>query len=334
MRLDADSTAHQRFVAAARAFWRGPLFRKLYDEARAAPEATPSLATYQYFAWLKRHLQRMKYSGPRGLAAIAQRQREALLAQVGGSLPPHLLSLDPSLEAPAYWTEHDIHQQPGGLATDLGAFVYRAAVDGGVVGTPGLHARFAARVVANRQVERVLDLGCGFGRSTLAFAQAASDARVDGVDLSASCVELAAHEAPEAMRERLSFRQADATASGAPDAAYDVVTSTMLLHEMPEAALRALIAESARVLRPGGIAAHLDFAPPPDPVLRLLFEGHARRNNEPFLLEHSRIDLGQVYAEAGFRHVDVVPFAEDDDALATPPRAWRLPWHMNVAEKA
>lgn len=333
MQLDTDSAAHQRFVSAARAFWRGPLFRTLYREAQADPEATPSLATYQCFAWLERHLQRMKYSGPRGLATNAERQRDALLAQVAGPLPAHLLRLDPALEAPGYWADHDIHQQPGGLADELGAFVYRQAVGGGVVGTPGLHERFAARVVANRRVERVLDLGCGFGRSTVAFAQAASDARVDGVDLSASCVTLAAHEAPEAMRERLAFRQADAIASGAPDAAYDVVTSTMLLHEMPEPAVRALIAESARLLRPGGIVAHLDFVSPADPVLRLLFEGHARRNNEPFLLEHGRIDLAKAHAEAGFRRVDVVPFDEDDDALVTPPRAWRLPWHMIVAEK-
>ncbi len=333
MRYDADGAAHQRFVAAARSFWRGPLFRELYREAQSAPEAMPSLVTYQYFAWLERHLQRMKYSGPRGLVASAQRQRDALLAQVAEPLPPHLLSLDPSLEAPGYWADHDIHQQPGGLVDDLGAFVYREAVGGGVVGTPGLHERFATRVVADRRVERVLDLGCGFGRSTVAFAHAAGNARVEGVDLSASCVTLAAHEAPEAMRERLAFRQADAVASGAPDAAYDVVTSTMLLHEMPEPAVRALIAESARVLRPGGIVAHLDFVPPSDPVLRVLFEGHARRNNEPFLLEHSRIDLARAYADAGFRRVDVVPFDEEDDALAAPPRAWRLPWHMIVAEK-
>lgn len=333
MQPDADSAAHQRFVTAARAFWRGPLFRELYREAQAAPEAAPALATYQHFAWLERHLQRMKYSGPRGLAAIAHRQRETLLAQVTGALPPHLLRLDPALAPPAYWTDHDIHQQPGGLAHELGAFVYREAVGGGVVGTPGLHDRFAARVVNDRRAARVLDLGCGFGRSTVAFAHAAPQAQVEGIDLSASCVTLAAHAAPEPMRERLAFRQAEAVSSGLPAGAYDVVTSTMLLHEMPEAAVRALIAETGRLVAPGGVVAHLDFLPPQDPVLRLLFEGHARRNNEPHLLDHSRIDLADAYRRAGFDTVRATPFDEDDDALANPPRAWRLPWHMIVAEK-
>lgn len=333
MRADADSAAHQRFITAARAFWRGPLFRELYREAEAEPESAPSLVTYRYFAWLERHLQRMKYSGPRGLAAIAGRQRDDLLAHIAGALPPHLLQLDPSLVAPDYWIAHDIHQQPGGLADELGGFVYREAVDGGVVGASGLHDRFAARVVADRRVERALDLGCGFGRSTVAFARAAPHARIDGVDLSASCITLAAHDAPSGMRERLAFRQADAVTSGLPTGAYDVVTSTMLLHEMPESAVRALIDETGRLVAPGGIVAHLDFLPPDDALLRLLFEGHARRNNEPYLLDHSRIDLADAYRRAGFETVRAAPFDEDDDALATPPRAWRLPWHLIIAEK-
>lgn len=333
MRADPDSAAHQRFVGAARAFWRGPLFNALYGEAQAAPANTSSLVTYRYFAWLERHLQRMKYSGPRGLAAMAQRERGALLAQTAAALPPERLQLDPALQPPAYWAEHDIHQQPGGLAHELGAFVYREAVGGGVVSAPGLHDRFAERVVAGRRVRRVLDLGCGFGRSSTAFAQAAPDAHVDGIDLSASCVTLAAHDVPRELGPRLAFRQADAVASGLPAGAYDVVTSTMLLHEMPEDAVRALIAETGRLLAPGGIVAHLDFLAPADPVLRLLFEGHARRNNEPFLLEHGRIDLADAYRRAGFDSVHAVPFDEDDDALAMPPRAWRLPWHMIVAQK-
>jgi len=329
--MDADSAAHQRFVAAARGYWRGPLFRALYAEASAAPHAGRDLVTHRYFAWLERHLQRMKYAGPRGLAAIAQRQRDDLVAATATPLPPGLLTLDPTLVPPAYYTACDIHQQPGGVATELGAHVYREAVGGGVVGTVGLHERFAARMVQGRRVERVLDLGCGFGRGTLAFAQAAPSAHVDGIDVAASCVTLAAHDAPASARGRVAFRQAEATTSGLPGGAYDIVTSTMLLHEMPEDAVRALIAETARLLRPGGIVAHLDFLPPADPVLRLLFEGHARRNNEPYLLEHSRVDLARAYAEAGFSRVEAAAFDEADGALDTPPRAWRLPWHTIVA---
>lgn len=332
--MDVDTAAHQRFVAAARRYWRGPLFRALHAQASAAPDAGRELVTHRYFAWLERHLQRMKYSGPHGLVAIAERDRETLTRSAPKALPPGLLTLDPALVPPMYYTACDIHQQPGGLLADLGAHVYRAGVSGGVVGAEALHERFAVRVVGARSVERILDLGCGFGRSTLAFARAAPQAHVDGIDVAASCVTLAARETPPALHDRVAFRQAEATTSGLPSGAYDLVTSTMLLHEMPEAAVRALIAESARLLRPGGIVAHLDFLAPANPVLRMLFEGHARRNNEPYLLDHGRIDIDRTYADAGFTRVDVTPFDEEDGALDVPPRAWRLPWHMIVAQKS
>jgi len=329
----ADSAAYQRFVGATRGYWRGPLFRTFHAEASRAPGDAADLVTHRYFAWLERHLQRMKYSGPHGLAALAQRRRETLVAELTAPLPAGLLHVDPALVPPDYCTDYDIHQQPGGLAQELGAHIYRDAVSGGVVGTQGLHERFAARVVREHRPRRVLDLGCGFGRSTRAFAQAAPDAHVDGVDIAASCVTLAAQDTAPALHGRVRFLQAEVTSSGLPAASYDLVTSTMLLHEMPEPAVRALIRETARLLAPGGVVAHLDFLPPSDPALRLLFEGHARRNNEPYLLEHSRIDLERAYADAGFASVETRPFDEEDGALDTPPRAWRLPWHTIVAKR-
>lgn len=337
--IDRDAAAHQRFIAAARGHWRGPLFAALRREVerettRRDEDALGRLAGYRVFAWLERHLQRMKYAGPHGLVASAQRNREALLATLRTPLPEGLVSLDPTLQAPAYYTAYDIHQHPGGLAGDaLAAFIYREAIASGVVNASSLHERFAHLAVGGRHAQRVLDLGCGFGKSTFAFALAAPTARVEGVDLSASCLMLAAHDAPAALQTRLAFRQADAAATGLPAGAYDIVTSTMLLHEMPEVAVRALIAECGRLVAPGGAVVHLDFLPPRDPLLRLLFAGHAYRNNEPYLLEHSRIDLDEAYAAAGFRSVRVVEFAEEDHALDQPPRNWRLPWHMIVAEK-
>lgn len=73
-----------------------------------------------------------------------------------------------------------------------------------------------------------------------------------GVDLSASCVSVAARETPPELRERIGFIQADAVSSGLPDGSFDLVTSTMLLHEMPEEAVRALIQETGRLTAPGG----------------------------------------------------------------------------------
>ena len=347
-RNEHDVAAYQRFLGAARNFWSNQLFQALRRQTeRDAPAATMQGSrdgefealveqhpTHQIFAWLERHLQRMKYSGPFGLVASTTRHRQALLEALAKPLPDGMLRLDPDLKAPDYYHAYDIHQHPGGLGGDpLAGVIYRIAAASGVVDKPQLHERFARLAAANRRLTRVLDLGCGYGKSTWAFAAAAPSAHVQGIDLSASCLNVAAHETPAELCARVSFAQVDATATGFPARSYDMVTSTMLLHEMPEYAIRALIAETGRLIAPGGVAIHLDFLPPADPLLRMLFAGHARRNNEPFLLEHSRIDLQDAYERAGFRHVETLDFAEEDGALEASITKWRLPWTMIVAQR-
>ena len=339
----ADAAAYQRFVCAARVFWSNDLFAALRRQVQRNEDDPGSQAfearveahpTHRMFAWLERHLQRMRYSGPFGLVEGVNRDRDTLLAALSQPLPEGMLRLDPDLSPPGYYGEYDIHQHPGGLRGDpLAGLVYRDAVGSGVVGKPALHQRFAQLVTRRRAPARILDLGCGFGRSAWAFAAAAPSARVVGIDLSASCLTVAAHETPAALRERVTFAQADAVASGLPAASFDLVTSTMLLHEMPESVVRELIAETGRLVADGGIVAHLDFLPPRDPLLRILFEGHARRNNEPFLLQHSRIDVADAHARAGFSTLETLDFAEEDDALDPGLPRWRLPWNVIVATK-
>jgi ubiquinone/menaquinone biosynthesis C-methylase UbiE len=339
---DHEAAAYQRFLGAARRYWAGPMFQALQRQiATDAPADAFAFAafveahpTHRMFAWFERHLQRMKYSGRWGLAPVHAERRDDLLRDLAAPMPDGLLALDPAAPQPAYWREHDIHQHPGGLGgDDLAGLVYRAAAgQGGVVGRPQLHERFAAAAVAaSPSPRRIADLGCGFGRSTLAFAAAVPEAEVTGIDLSAGCLRLAAAETPPALHNRVRFRQADACATGLPEGGFDLVTSTMLLHELPADALRALVGETARLLAPGGVAVHLDFLPPEDPFLRVIYDGHSRRNNEPFMQDLAAFDLNGEHARAGFADLAIERFAEADGALDGPPRSWRLPWTMIVA---
>src|SRR3954447_24693510 len=87
---DADALAYQRFIAAARGFWSNDLFkalrRQVEEQANGLHRAHDDYAsfveqhpTHRIFAWLERHMQRMKYSGPYGLAAAAERHRTHLV---------------------------------------------------------------------------------------------------------------------------------------------------------------------------------------------------------------------------------------------------------------
>jgi 2-polyprenyl-3-methyl-5-hydroxy-6-metoxy-1,4-benzoquinol methylase len=88
---------------------------------------------------------------------------------------------------------------------------------------------------------RILDLGCGVGRSSLALARAYPRASVRGVDLDpASIAEARAAAAAAGLADRVTFACVDA-AQLRDDARYDLVTVFEALHDMgdPVGTLRA-----------------------------------------------------------------------------------------------
>ena len=338
--LDGDTAAYQRFIGQMRKLWAGPLYRRLRDEAKELGDGAgfetrlQALPTHQFFGWFEYNLQNMKYSSRRGIAAAVETHREKLEQELARPLSQGRLTENPDLAAPDYYQENDFHQHPGGLGGDaIAAVVYRegAGAAAGVVGKAGLHNRFAKAALGDRKPKRVLDIGCGFGRSTQAFADLGPDVEAVGIDLSGSCVRLSAQiaeERPEGSNTR--YIQADGAEVPLPDGSFDVVTSTMLLHEMPPEAIRQLISESYRLLAPGGVAVHLDFLPPDDAFLTALYHGHSDRNAEPFMHTLAGMDLDGDHRAAGFSAVEISSFAEDD---APRGETWRLPWTIIKAIK-
>jgi ubiquinone/menaquinone biosynthesis C-methylase UbiE len=96
----------------------------------------------------------------------------------------------------------------------------------------------------------VLDIGCGWGRVTRTFMKDVPAGQIFGVDIHpraiALCRDLAVPGA---------FTQVTA---GAPlpfaDASFTIATAFSVFTHLPEAVATDLIAETARVLRPGGLA--------------------------------------------------------------------------------
>ncbi len=347
--LDARAfAAGQRFITGAKVFWHAELYPALRAEyeqrARAAPTPpeTPEdvgrtledSTLYRCFAWFERHLQRFKYAGRYGLVPWHRQQRDALLARLEAT-PAGRLELDPSLEMPRYYVGCDIHQHPGGVWSDPAAgLVYQRAAS---TTTPlagekhaDMHDRFTDLLEERCPAPaRILDMGCGFGKSTGPIARRFGDAQIDAVDLSAPCLAVAARDA-----RNVRFRQMDAAATDYPDGHFDLVTSTMLLHEMPPPVLRRTLSEAARLLKPGGRMVHLDFYHLRDPFERFIHYSHGRRNNEPFMEPLAELDLPQMLEQLGFRNVEIAPFEESEGALAPDYRNWRFPWTVISAERA
>ena len=94
---------------------------------------------------------------------------------------------------------------------------------------------------------RVLDVACGGGLIALPLAEAGY--RVEGIDLSGSSLEEARRRVPEGADA--TFRVGDATALEAEDATYDAVLLFDMLEHVEDQA--GVIAEAARVVKPGGV---------------------------------------------------------------------------------
>jgi 27-O-demethylrifamycin SV methyltransferase len=96
----------------------------------------------------------------------------------------------------------------------------------------------------------VLDVGCGIGNPACALAERYG-CRVTGISTSSSGVEEARRRAQErGCSDRVSFAIADGMDNGLPDASFDRVWVLEASHLMPRKDV--LLAECARVLRPGG----------------------------------------------------------------------------------
>ncbi len=121
-----------------------------------------------------------------------------------------------------------------------------------------IHAYLVAEATL-RPGGRVLDLGCGAGPTLAAFSRRHPDAQLLGLDHSADSVATARRLLAE-HPGGVGIAAADLTEPlPLPDGHLDAAVSYNVLECLPDPA--ALLAETARVLRPGGraVLAHVDF---------------------------------------------------------------------------
>lgn len=342
------ATAFQELIGSLRQQWANQLYPALHQRYREIDDGTQAAAAdqaiaqvsqtplYQWFAFVERHYQRMKYSDPRwGLAATFEQCEDWVRERLAAADSSPWLELNPQLPIPAYYREIDIHQHPGNLVgADYDGLMYQASATSIHPNTRRFeaHERFGDRVLASGRFRSVLNMGCGFGKCTFPIASRLPDATVTGIDLSGPCLRLAAVTLAETGLSNVRFAQRDALRSGYADGSFDLITSTQLLHELPVDDIRLVLRESFRLLEPGGQVMHLDFRPR-GRWMEFLIDGHAVRNNEGFMPAFNRLDMHEAMQEAGFVDVSIEPFAETEGSTRSDWPYWRFPWMLFRAVK-
>lgn len=162
---------------------------------------------------------------------------------------------------PDYYRQN-FHFQSDGWLSDNSAALYDTQVEVLFTGAADAMRRRALAPIANwlqgrnQRDVRGLDVGCGTGRLLASLHSAWPGMKLTGIDLSAPYLEEARRLIGRTARVKLD--EAAAEALPFDDASLDLVVSSFLLHELPEKIRAQVLAEIARVLKPGGLVVIVD----------------------------------------------------------------------------
>jgi demethylmenaquinone methyltransferase/2-methoxy-6-polyprenyl-1,4-benzoquinol methylase len=134
--------------------------------------------------------------------------------------------------------------------------------------------RFLVARLVLQPDDRVLDVATGTGAVALELVEQ-HGCSVVGIDRSAEMLDIARSRiAARGLASTIELREARAEALPFADASFDALTVTYLLRYVDDPA--ATLRELARVVRPGGTMAMLEFGVPPVAAIRALWELYVR----------------------------------------------------------
>ena len=237
-------------------------------------------------------------------------QSDKLLAELEEKLHqgPGTVELNPDIEYPDYFEGMDFHLMPGNYNHgDLTGYIYDWAVKVfyfGVNDTDKTQRLLIEKAIQlpKRKIERALDLGCGIGQDATPIKVFCPDAEVIGLDLGGPMLKYA-HKRAIDQGVDVTFTQRAAEDTGYPNQHFDFIFAFQLFHELPVRAMKDVLEEAHRILRPGGamVIADIPRTVNVTPYRRWLRQWQVRNINEPFMGTYVDEDIPALIKNAGFQ---------------------------------
>jgi SAM-dependent methyltransferase len=250
---------------------------------------------------------------------------ERLSERGGGSL-----TLDPALAVPENVAGLDVHLMPGGYANsdhpgagavyDNGLAVFSAGFMGPDLNDIGLSmSNYVKHRFPDFAPSRILDCGCTVGHNAAAWAGTFPGAEVHGIDVSASVL-LYAHGRAQSLGLPVHYHQMDATALAFEDRSFDVVFTSMFLHELSVKDIRRFFGEAYRVLRPGGLLINMELPPNRElePYDQFYLDWDCYYNKEPYYRAFRDQSPEDLIKAGGFGADDFIQFTVPQFSFTAP----------------
>ena len=331
-----DEQARQDFVTAFRGHLSGrvmpgtyrvyqnrvePAFVKANARSPADQEEVRQWMTrdpyYQFWSAMQRRSQEMLWESvidpterqwPDLLARSSKLAGNARRGKRRGSL-----RINPALTVPRYHTAADIHLQPGGYHTDFitddiaAGVIYDQGINIYMNGALGPENNLTGDTLVayirekhpDFKPQRIVDLGCAIGNSTVIWGRAFPKAELHGIDVGAPVLRYA-HARAESLGVPVHFSQQNAEQTDFTTGSFDMVISHITLHETSKSALVRIMKECHRMLRPGGLMLHLEIPRGKDAVEKFMHNWESYNNNETFCRYMTNIDLAAEAVKGGF----------------------------------
>jgi SAM-dependent methyltransferase len=227
------------------------------------------------------------------------------------------LTVDPALVPDKFWL-YPVHRTTGGwdghphMGFIHGELIHRYIVGksarppaaGGVAADIYAQRKQFAEQAPRRDYKTILEIGCSSGPYTMKLAEVFPQAEIHACDISVAQLEQAQRNGNN-LGHAWTLFQADGRRTGKPDSSYDLVTSFIILHELPVEVIADILRESFRVLKPGGDLLFGDVAPygAMSKLNAWRTDYMAKFGGEPFWRGSSTMDMVGVMKSVGFTDV-------------------------------